>query len=31
MEDNTALFQEGHAKIYTKYTHKNTQGQTLES
>lgn len=30
-ENNTALFAEGKAKIYTKYHQKNTQGQTIES
>jgi len=28
-ENNTALFVEGKAKIYTKYHQKNVQGQTI--
>lgn len=28
-ENNTALFAEGRAKIYTKYHQKNVQGQTI--
>jgi hypothetical protein len=28
-ENNTALFAEGKAKIYTKYHQKNAEGQTI--
>jgi hypothetical protein len=30
-ENNTALFTEGNAKIYTKYLEKNTDGKTIEN
>lgn len=30
-ENNTALFAEGNAKIFTKFLQKNQQGQTVES
>ena len=30
-ENNTALFAEGHAKIYTKYLEKNEEGKTVEN
>jgi len=30
-ENNTELFAEGHAKIYTSYLEKNSQGQTIEN
>lgn len=30
-ENNTAIFTEGHAKIYTSYLEKNKEGKTVEN